>query len=283
MTMTRRKFILTTSAATVSALILPKILKASPVRKQIGLQLYTVRGPLEKDLKGTLKKIAGIGYSYLEAAGYSDGKFYGLAPAELRKMVDDLGMQMISSHAMFTEENAAQAIEAHRQLGVKYIVFPSFPITEHKTKDDFNRACDALNRAGTLCNKSGIRFGYHNHSLEFEELDGIPGYDIMLKNTDPSLVCFQVDLYWMTYAGYNPIDYFENFPGRFELWHVKDMDKSPEKGMTEVGTGLIPYADIFRKKKLAGLRYFFVEQDECKIDPVESAAISYDNIKKMKF
>lgn len=246
------------------------------MKKDIGLQLYTVRDQISKDLHGTLKEVARIGYTWLEAAGYGDGKFYGLSPAEFKKLVTDLGMQVVSSHCSFKSDNSKQVIDAHLELGASYIVYPSISIPEQPTGDDYYLATAFLNEIGLLCAQSGLKFGYHNHDFEFKTIGDTTGFDIMLERTDPELVCFEADIYWMAYAGVDTLDYFSKYPGRFSLWHVKDMEDSLEKNFTEVGKGTIPYKKYFAKAiDDSGMNYFFVEQDECKGDPLESIEISH--------
>ena len=141
-----------------------------------------------------------------------------------------------------------------------------------------------VNIFGEIFNQSGIRFGYHNHSFEFEKMDDVIPYDILLQETDPTLVTMELDLYWITKGGHNPWEYFEKFPGRFELWHVKDMKEKGKQEYTEVGNGIIDFKKIFFMKKLAGMKNYFVEQDTCRDFSVfESVKISLDYIKKMKF
>jgi sugar phosphate isomerase/epimerase len=278
---TRRNFIKSTAMTSLAIAALPGILRASPVRPNIGLQLYTLRDLVGLDLKGTLKKVAGIGYNWLELAGYADGKFYGLPPAELRKMVDDLGMKVISSHAGITPEESRQAIDAHSELGATYLVFPWVSMPEKPVRDDFSRLAKKLNDLGDACRKSGLKFGYHNHAFEFVKIEDTTGYDILMNDTEPANVCFESDLYWMVYAGVDPVHYFKKYPGRFKLWHVKDMEDTPEKGFAPVGTGSIDFSRIFAEKETAGMEYFFVEQDTCKDDPLKSVKISYKNLAKM--
>ena len=135
-----------------------------------------------------------------------------------------------------------------------------------------------MNALGEACNKSNIRFGYHNHDFEFVKFGDITGYDILLSSTDREKVCFEADIYWMIFAGVDPVAVFEKYPGRFKLWHIKDMKDSPEKGFTEVGEGTIPYSQIKNYMGLSGMELFFVEQDDCERDPLESAEISYQNL-----
>ncbi len=275
---TRRKFIRSTTIAATGLALMPGMIKAGCDIPDIGLQLYTVRDALKQNLSGTLKKISRIGYNYLEAAGYSNGKFYGLPPSEFRRMVEDLGMKLISSHATFSPEQQQQAIEAHSALGVPYLVYPVFPIEQDGMVPDFRRAADRLNVIGEECAAAGIRFGYHNHDFEFIPFENKRGYDVLLESTDPDKVMFQADIYWLIYAGADPQEYFSEYTGRFELWHVKDMKDAPEKGFAEVGRGIIPYAGLLRGSESSGMKHFFVEQDSCDIDPMQSISISYDNL-----
>ena len=268
--------------ATVSTILLPKMLQAAPNKKEIGLQLYTLRNPIQQDLPGTLRNIAKIGYTWLEAAGYKEGKFYDLLPREFKQMVEDLGMKMISSHASFAPDQQL-AIDAHLELGAEYLVYPWMSMPEKPARDDYAKAAELFNKLGEACNKAGLKFGYHNHSFEFVKIEETTGFDLLLTLTEPDKVCFECDLYWMAYAGVDPVDYIIKYPGRFELWHVKDMENNPEKDFAPVGKGIIDFNRIFSKKDLAGMEYFFVEQDECKIDPLDSVHISYKNLLKIAY
>jgi len=280
---TRRNFLKTTLLSTFAMTMSPHLLRAMPGKPDIGLQLYTIRDAMKADLQSTLEEVSRIGYTWLEAAGYADGKFYGLFPKELDQLVTDLGMELVSSHATFNMESQQQVIDAHAEAGVKFMVYPVMPIPEKETADDFKRAAQRLNEIGEACARAGIRFGYHNHAFEFERFDEQTGYDILLNETDPAMVFFQADLYWMIFAGIDPEDYFKQHPGRFEHWHVKDMEDSPERSFAEVGTGVIDFGKIFKIKDLSGMKYFFVEQDSCKRDPMESISISYQNLLKIVF
>jgi sugar phosphate isomerase/epimerase len=263
-------------------MLAPGMIKAASGKKDIGLQLYTLRDLISKDLKGTLEKVAATGYTWLEAAGYSEGKFYGLEPSELKKMINGLGMEIMSSHVSFSPENIAQVIDAHLELGASYMVYPWMSMPENPSVSDYSRQADLFNQLGEACNKSGLKFGYHNHDFEFVKIGDTTGYDILLKMTNPGTVCFETDIYWMHYANIDPMQYFKTYPGRFELWHIKDMENSPGRGFCEVGEGIIPYSDYFDKySNDAGMKYFFIEQDTCKLDPLESIRISYYNLKKI--
>ncbi|NTV83114.1 MAG: TIM barrel protein [Bacteroidales bacterium] len=276
---TRRNFLKTSALASASVILLPGCLKFTRDKNGIGFQLYTVRDHISKDLPGTLEKLSRMGYNWLEAAGYNDGKFYNLPPADFKSMVENLGMKLISSHVAINPEQSQQAIDAHLELGVHYAVYPWMSMPEKPSRDDYMRKAELFNTLGQACNRAGLKFGYHNHDFEFVKIEDTTGYDILLEMTDPESVCFEADIYWMTYAKVDPMHYFKKHRGRFDLWHVKDMEDSPERAFTEVGEGTIPYKKYFDEvDRISGMNYFFIEQDTCKIDSLESAAISYSNL-----
>jgi len=276
---TRRSFI-QKSVAAFALLSLPEILAARSFKKEIGLQLYTVRDQTSRDLNFTLRKLAEIGYNNLEAAGYADGKFYGMEPGDFRKLMKDHGMNLLSSHCGITEENAAEVIKAHRKAGVDYIVLPWIDLYETYA-GNFLAVAKRLNKLGELCRKEKISFGYHNHDFEFANTQKGIGFDLMIENTDPDLVFFQLDVYWVKKAGYSALDYFRKYPGRFELLHLKDMAAGTASEDTEIGTGIIDFKAIMEARKMSGMKYFFIEQDNPKGDSLESVATSYQNLKQI--
>lgn len=281
--LSRRLFIRNSSLLATALCIKPFSMLANPSSGKVGLQLYTVRDNLSRDFDATLKKIAAIGYNHLEAAGYQDGKFYDQTPSELKKKVSDLGMTLNSSHAMFATEGAERAIEAHKELGVDYLVFPSLPESNREDPDSYLRAAGKMNEIGEQCREYSIQFGYHNHQYEYNDLGGVNGYDLLLKNTGKENVFFEIDLCWTVAAGYDPLYYFRKHPGRFKLWHVKDITARTDGKLTEVGTGIIDFQEIFDAKEVAGMEHFYIEQDTCEMDPLESVAISYNNVLKLKY
>lgn len=278
--MISRRAFLQKSIAAFSLLSLPVTTQAKSFKKDIGLQLYTVRDYTSKDLRNTLKKLADIGYNNLEAAGYSEGKFYGLEPKVFRKMVEDFGMKIISSHSGISLENATQVIAAHDELGVDYLILPWIKI-ENPDTATFLKIAENLNKLGELCKKGKIKFGYHNHDFEFVNTDRGIGFDLLIENTDPKLVLFEADVYWMKKAGFDALDYFRKYPGRFELLHLKDMAASTAREDIEIGNGIIDFKPFFTSAKQSGMKYFFIEQDNCKIDSLESVAVSYANLRKL--
>ncbi len=278
----RRQFLKSTTIATLSIPLLPELVKGTMRKSDIGLQLYTVRDKISLDLQGTLEEVARIGYTWLESAGYGKGRFYNHQPEEFKKMIDDLGMTLISSHASFDPDQTGQVIEAHLKAGIPNVVFPWMSMPEQPMRDDYLRKAEQFNKYGEEFKKAGLRFGYHNHAFEFVNIENITGYDILLEYCDPELVFFEADIYWMRYADIDPLALFSKYPDRFSIWHVKDMDDSPERSFEAVGEGIINYKEIFKTgKKVSGMEYFFVEQDSCKGDSLETIAISFKNLKKI--
>jgi sugar phosphate isomerase/epimerase len=280
---TRRNFIRGLSAAATTSLLLPKELFAFTPAKYIGIQLYTLNEQVKDDFLGTLQKIADIGYNSIEAAGYADGKFYGYAPGEYKKIATDLGLSPISSHASVDPLDAGKIIDDTLEAGHKYLVVPSIPASQRTSIDHYKKIAEQFNHIGQLCNTSGLRFGYHNHAFEFDSMEGFIPYEVLLDETRPDLVTMQIDFYWMVYGGGNPMDYFVRYPGRFGLWHVKDMDNKVDKESTEIGSGIIDWPNIFMERDMAGMEYFFLEQEHFKMDPFKSLKKSYRYLAGLKY
>lgn len=264
-------------------------------RKRIGLQLYTVRDAMAKDPKGTLAKVAQIGYKEMEGATYTGTElYYGMTPKDFLKVIDDNGLSIVSSHYLLgsfvegqpapkgTIENDWQrAVDDAASIGQKYMVCAYLPDFIRKTPDDFKKIAAHFNKAGEICKKSGIQFCYHNHDFEFVKVDGQLPYNLLLHETDKNLVKMEMDIYWVTKGGADPLTLFRENPGRFVLWHVKDMDNTPKHFFTEVGSGIIDFKAIFAHAKESGMQHFFVEQDICPGSPFVSIAKSYNYLKKM--
>ena len=285
----RREFIKLAVAGTAGIFsmkfLADKTFAADVSKQQIGAQLYTIRDGMQDDVKGSLKKIADIGYDTIELAGYNDGKFYGLSPIEFKKIANDLGLKIISSHSGVEVkgvgmENAKAVAEAHAKLGVKYCIQPWLVEERRVSADSYRKFVEELNMVGKVMKEYDIQFGYHNHNFEFNEVDGlVPYYDIYMKELDPELVTMEIDLYWTVRAGQDPVEIFKKYPGRFELYHVKDMENSDDKYFAPVGTGTIDFKRIFAYNDLAGLKYMFVEQDMTRDNkPFEALEISYTNL-----
>lgn len=283
MNITRRKFIKASALALSLPLISQVDVFAKPI-KNVGLQLYTLRNELGKDLEGTLRKVAEIGYKEVETFGYSSGKFFGKTPREFKSMLSSLGLTTPSGHYMpdNLKKDWHLAVGHAAEAGQKYMVCAFLFPQDRKTIDDYSKLCETLNQAGEVCQKAGIQFGYHNHDFEFQALDGQVPYDLLLKETDPKLVKMELDLYWATFAGKDPVALFQQHPGRFPLVHMKDMAKTGKREFTEVGTGSIDFQRILDAHQTAGIQHFFVEQDVCKNPPLEAIAISYKNVVKLR-
>ncbi len=253
--------------------------KATP----IGLQLYSVRDDMKKDVKGTVAKVGQMGYKFVEAAGFSNGKFYGMAPLEFKALCETNGMEFLGSHTGKDLPDEAHwnktmawwdmCIDAHATAGVKWIVQPWMGKEGYKSLDGLKKYIKYFNAVGEKCRAKGIKFGYHNHSNEFKTvLEGKPVYDWMLELTDPKKVMFQLDLYWIVEGGKDPLDYFNKYPGRFMLWHIKDKE--------ELGaSGKMDFPTIFTAKKKAGLQYGIVEVERYNFEPLVSCQKSLDYLK----
>jgi sugar phosphate isomerase/epimerase len=274
--MKRREFIQTTSLAALGAATLSAFSLID--KRKIGLQLYSLRDIIPQDPKGVLKKVAGFGYKELEAYSYSDGKIFGLNYKEFTEYVNSLGMRVTSGHYGLTKSSSEweRAVSDAKESKQEYMVIPSLSEDDRK---DYKRTCEAINKAGELCNKYGIRLNYHNHDFEFEQYEGQIAYHVMLKELDPKLVGMEMDIYWMHVANQNPLDYFAKYPGRFEQWHVKDMDKTNPKLQVDVGTGRIDFKSIFAKAKQSGLKHFYIEQEEYPVSSIDSIENSIKNVK----
>lgn len=259
-----------------------------------GATLYTVRNEMRDNPKETLKKVSEIGYKYIEIVDYSDGKFYDMTPEELKKQMSDLGMVPLSIHmGMVNFENADKLIADVKAAGIKYFVAPVPPMGLVKFNrearslamtDNIDSLVLVLNAIGQKCKAAGLEFLYHNHDFEFKaDADGIIPYDYMLENLNPEYVNFQMDLYWVNKAGADPVAYFEKYPGRFKIWHVKDMDDQGR--FAPVGTGSIDFPRLLEKKDLAGMEYYIVEQDRTfdGLEPLEAIKISHEALKKFGF
>lgn len=244
------------------------------------MQLYSVRDDIRSDYDATIAAVAEMGYTGVEAAGYNEGQFYGMSPADFKKSIEDAGMEVLSSHTSRPlADNPAEtnwdetwawwdtAIQAHKDAGMKYIVAPWMPTPA--TLADLQAYCDYYNQIGERCNAAGLRFGYHNHSFEFKEIEGQLMYDYMIENTDPDKVFYQMDVYWVIEGGHDPVAYFNKYPGRFEQLHIKDE--------TEIGrSGKVDFENIFNNVDESGAKYMIVEVERYTGTPLEGVKESYD-------
>lgn len=289
----RRSFLKTTSLASAGLLIRPSSLW--PARKtNIGLQLYTVRDAMQKDPVGTLDRVASLGFTTVEGATYTGTQqFYNMDARSFASLLKKQGLKMPSSHYVLGEEKMNgvdvkgtvlhewdKAVEDAATVGIKYMVCAYLFEGERGNLDHYKQLAEYFNKAGETCKKAGIQFCYHNHDFEFQEQEGHKPYDILLHQTDKDLVKMEMDIYWVKKAGLDPIALMKEHKGRFPLWHVKDMDKTPEQDFTEVGNGSINFKEIFKHAGDSGMKYFFVEQDKCPGDPFDSIIKSITYIKK---
>lgn len=259
--------------------------------RHIGLQMYSVRDFADKDPLGTLKKLAAMGYKELEGHKYADGKFYNWTPKEFKTQLKHLGLKMPSAHTAINlqswdktqndlSDGMKKCIDAHAALGVKQLLCPHID-KEHRNPDDLFALTDILNHVGAACKKSGIQFGYHNHDFEFTKLDGTYMMDSILQRTDPHLVIWEMDLYWVKFAHEEPVHWIKKYPGRIHAFHVKDMAKTMAHETVEVGDGSIDFADIFSHSKEAGVKYFIIELEHYKTNSLDGVEKSLKNLKKI--
>jgi len=288
----RRSFIKSSAVYSASLLVAPSLLNYN--HKYIGLQLYTVRDAMQKDPSATLAQVSKIGYNSVEGATYTGSqKFYGMEAAEFSRVLKQNGLIMPSSHYRLGEEKTNgetvkgtlmtdwdKAVDDAAAVGVKYMVCAYLSDSERGGLDHYKKVAEQLNKAGGRCKKSGIQLCYHNHNFEFVKQDNKFPYDVLLDDTDKNLVKMEMDMYWVTKANQDPIALINKHPGRFPLWHVKDMDKTAEHSFAEVGNGSIDFKKIFKYADKAGLKYFFVEQDKTPGDPMNSITQSISYIKK---
>lgn len=251
--------------------------KPAEVKKDIGIQLWSVRDDVAKDLNKTLQELAKIGYNSIEAFGY-DGKFYGRDAVEFSRYCADLGLGLHSTHTGITYKNADLYAETAAKAGLEYLILPSMMGRPEATLHDYETTASEMNRIGAICFKHGIKFGYHNHNFEFKPIGGELPYDVLLRETDPEMVMFQLDIYWMIKAGKDPVKYFEENPGRYTTWHIKD--KGNDGDSCIVGNGSIDFKALLKQSEEAGLERLFVEQEQyTEGNPLYCATQSYNYIK----
>ncbi len=263
-------------------------------KKWGGMTLYTVRNEMGKDPKATLKAVADLGYKYIEAVEYKDGKFYGMLPSEFKSYTKSLGLKPISIHmGAMTTSNADKLITDVKAAGFKYFVAPVPPMGMFKfdpksrsltMTDDVERLTSVLDTISRKAHAAGLKFLYHNHAFEFEKNSkGIVPMEYMLEHLDPKYVNFQMDLYWVTKAGVDPVELFKKYPKRFKIWHVKDMDDQGR--FAPVGKGKIDFARILKNAKLSGMKYYIVEQDQVfdGMEPMEAIRLSKEGLIKFGF
>jgi len=299
----RREFLRVSATGTLGAFVISKnnwqslsslsgnTPMVDPKSYGIGLQLYTIRDAMGKDPAGSLQKVSDTGYKYVELADYKNGKFYGYEPIEFKKLVNDLGMEILSSHAGFgpkgiSLDDAKKMAEDHAKLGAMYCMQPYINDSD-RTIENYHYMVSEINKVGKVMKEYGILYGYHNHNFEFENINGVvPYFDIFLKDLDKDLTTMELDLFWATKAGQDPVEIFNKYPGRFQLFHMKDMYtkeapffKTASKDFAPVGEGVIDFKRILAAKDIAGMKYMIVEQDSTKDGkPFEAIQTSITNL-----
>ncbi len=303
---TRKDFLKRTGAAALSSMLLSdKLLTAFGGKTYpVGLQLFTFFMQIDDDVTGTLKKIAGIGYKEIESAFSKKGGYYGMKPKEFSKMVSDLGMSWKSHHVLGApfkmpanakpmtdangkpfslppmrnlKDNMQELVDEIAEAGIPYLVCANTPT---KTLDETKGSIEVLNKTGEACKKANIILAYHNHTEEFEKFEGSTQtpYELFLSQLSPDIK-MELDLCWATKAGVNVVELFKKNPGRFHLWHVKDL-KPDKTGPAPVGEGIVDFKTIFANADVAGMKHFFVEHD-MPADPYASITTSYNNLQKI--
>ncbi|HYL13624.1 MAG TPA: sugar phosphate isomerase/epimerase [Terriglobales bacterium] len=275
--MDRRTFLGTITAAMLVSNRLGWAAAGERKLDKIGVQLYSVRDEMKRDFEGTLAKVSEIGYREVEFAG-----FFNHTPQEVRAILDRHGLAAPSSHVDYQllSTDWPKTLEAAHVVGQAFVVCPSVDEQLRRQPDGWKQAAETFNRAGEASQKAGIQFAYHNHDFEFKAEKGKLPYDILLAETDPKLVKMEMDLFWITKGGQEPVTYFNRYPGRFPLVHVKDMKKDGE--MTEVGSGAIDFKRIFAQSDRAGIQHYFVEHDEPK-SPLDSIRTSFEYLQQLRF
>lgn len=303
--MTTRRTFIKKAALTIGGLTFSQELLASisPAPRAIGLQLFTFFNEIDNDVIGTLKKIASVGYTEIESAFSKKGGYYGMKPKEFSSTLKDLGLTWKSHHVLGApfkmpagaklptapdgkpivippmknlKDNMQELVDDVAEGGVPFLVCANTPIN---TMDDIKSSIDVLNQTGEIAKKAGLAFAYHNHDAEFKAVDGQLPYDMFLTQVDASLMKMELDLAWAIKGGKDPVEIFAKNPGRFPLWHVKDLSRDFQK-VEPVGNGFIDFKKIFANASTAGMKHFFVEHD-MPTNPLESITTSFANLKKI--
>ena len=291
--MNRRRFLETAATISAATLFSSRFSWAAGEHKinKIGVQLYTVRDLMKEDFDGTIAKVAQVGYKEVEFAGY-----FGHTAQEVKDILQKNGLTAPSTHVQYDEldEKFPSVIEFSKTVGMDYIICPWIPEELRKSPDIWKQASDKFNKCGEQTKKAGIQFGYHNHWFEFLPTNGKLPYDELLKDCNPDLVKMEMDLCWAVAAGADPVKYFEKYPGRFPLVHVKDLKTKPKitsggaqnygdtVDLTEVGSGIIDWKRIFAHSQQAGIKHYIVEHDHPK-QPIESITKSYQYLENLRW
>ena len=286
--MKRKDFLKISGGLALTGLASPNIFAALSTNeteakmKNFGLQLYTLRTDMPKDPKGVLKQVAGFGYKQIEGYEGPKGMFWGMSNKEFKTYMDELGLNFVASHCDMNKDFEKKAADA-AEIGMKYLICPW--LGPQKKMDDYKKFADTFNQKGEICKKNGIRFAYHNHAYSFEMLEGQLPQDVMMNNTDPSLVDYEMDIYWVVTGNADPEVWMKKYKNRFRLCHVKDRirNTTEREASCDLGTGSIDYASILKTAKKNGMKYYIVEQERYDgTTPLKAAETDAAYMKKLK-
>ncbi|MEM1124716.1 MAG: sugar phosphate isomerase/epimerase [Bacteroidota bacterium] len=263
----------------------PATKAADPSLDKFGIQLYTLRDVIPQDPMGTIKQLASFGYQQIEGYEREQGLFWGMKNTEFKSFLDDLGMEMVASHCDIKKDFEQKAADA-AEIGVKYLICPY--IGPQESVENWKKVVDTFNECGEVCRKNGIKFAYHNHGYSFETSSGIIPHDFMMENTDPELVDYEMDIYWVVTADADPSAYLKKYANRFKLCHVKDRSKTApadeSNASVDLGTGTIDFSKILKVAKDNGMEYFIMEQERYdNSTSLESAKVGADYLSKLVF
>lgn len=278
MPLNRRTFLRTLGVAAAFAAPFAVPFRLRAAKRAIGLQLYTVRTAMARDVEATLAEVAAVGYRTVEFAGY-----HGVTPARIRQLLQEHGLTAPSSHVPFTESAGdwERALAAAREAGHEYVTVPWLPESARSTPDAWRRTAEQLNRMAAAARAAGLCFAYHNHDFELTRLGDVVALELLMAGTDPGLVEFQLDVYWAVRAGHDPIDWLRRYPGRVTMLHLKDSSGAPDHRIVDVGAGTIDFPAILAQADVAGVRHSFVEHDR-PADAMASIRASHDYLSRME-
>lgn len=247
---------------------------------RIGVQLHTVKDEMKRNVAKTLEQVSSIGYAEVEFAGY-----FGQSPREIKTFLERNNLNAPSAHVSFADmkNSFKETVSAAKEIGHRYLIVSSFHPEIPKTLEDVHRLAIFLNQTGKFCNEEGLQFGFHNHATEFQPIDGKLPFDILLEETDPKFVVVQIDTYWVVHAHHDPVVYLRKFPGRFPLFHLKDIDNSPDRNSTEIGNGTIDWKFLLAEAISSGTKHFFVEQEHFTQSTMQSVRVSFGYLRTLNF
>lgn len=275
----RRNFLKIAGGATLFSVLNTGMAQAKKV-KNIGVNLYSLREPMGLDPIGTLAQLAKIGYKVIESAPSAKGNYYGLKAKEVKQIMQDLGLILASGHAIINAD-WQKSIDEAAEAGQEFLLAPMLP-TRGQSVDNYKKAAETFNKMGEACQKSGVTFGFHNGIAEFEKENGLVLYDVLLDNTDATLVKMELDLGWAMVAGAKPEYYFEKYPGRFPLWHIKDIKKDKDESI-EFGRGKIDFVEMLQKQQQSVMKYMFVEQEHLTQPAIDTMRVNFQYLERLRY